>query len=266
LLGLPISEGTVDNLLERTAQKALPFYNTIRERVQQSHVVGSDETGSRFGGKKGWFHVWQTINLTFIVASLNRGYRTIKEYFSDGFPLTVYVSDCWAAQLKVTALAHQLCIAHLLRELRNFEDALACQWSLAMKLLLQDAIALKKQLQPQDYPEPTKAVTELEQRLSQLLQTDHRASHKKVQAFVKRLKKNRNSILTFLHHPKVPPDNNGSERAVRPVKVKTKVSGLFRTERGATRFAIIRSVVDTTIKNTNNVFDALTLLINLQPE
>jgi transposase len=263
---LPISEGTVDNLLERTAQKALPFYNTIRERVQQSHVVGSDETGSRFGGKKGWFHVWQTINLTFIVASLNRGYRTIKEYFSDGFPLTVYVSDCWAAQLKVTALAHQLCIAHLLRELRNFEDALACQWSLAMKLLLQDAIALKKQLQPQDYPEPTKAVTELEQRLSQLLQTDHRASHKKVQAFVKRLKKNRNSILTFLHHPKVPPDNNGSERAVRPVKVKTKVSGLFRTERGATRFAIIRSVVDTTIKNTNNVFDALTLLINLQPE
>jgi transposase len=150
LLGLPISEGTVDNLLERTAQKALPFYNTIRERVQQSHVVGSDETGSRFGGKKGWFHVWQTINLTFIVASLNRGYRTIKEYFSDGFPLTVYVSDCWAAQLKVAALAHQLCIAHLLRELRNFEDALSCQWSSAMKQLLQDAIALKKQLQPQD--------------------------------------------------------------------------------------------------------------------
>jgi transposase len=266
LFGLPISEGTVDNLLKRTAQKALPFYNTIRERVQQSNVVGSDETGSRFGGKKGWFHVWQTTSLTFIAASMNRGYRTIKEYFSDGFPLTVYVSDCWAAQLKVAALAHQLCIAHLLRELRNFEDALNCQWSRAMKQLLQDAIALKKQMRPQDYLAPRDAITKLEQRLSELLQTDHRTSHKKVQAFVKRLKKNRNSIFTFLHHPKVPPDNNGSERAVRNVKVKTKISGLFRTQQGATHFAIIRSVIDTTIKNTNNVFQALTLLINLQPE
>jgi transposase len=266
LFGLPISEGTVDNLLKRTAQKALPLYNTIRERVQQSNVVGSDETGSRFGGEKGWFHVWQTTSLTFIAASMNRGYQTIKEYFADGFPLTVYVSDCWAAQLKVAALAHQLCIAHLLRELRNFEDALACQWSSAMKQLLQDAIALKKQMQPGDYLTPTDAVIKIEQRLSELLQADHQTSHKKVQAFLKRLKKNRNSIFTFLHHPKVPPDNNGSERAVRNIKVKTKISGLFRTQVGATRFAIIRSVIDTTIKNTNNVFEALTLLTNSLPE
>lgn len=266
LFSLPISQGTVDNILKRTAQKALPLYNTIRERVQQSHIVGSDETGSRFAGKKGWFHVWQTTGLTFIVASMNRGYETIKEHFASGFPLTVYVSDCWAAQLKVKALAHQLCIAHLLRELRNFEDALSCQWSMAMKQLLQDAIALKKQMQPHDYLEPASEVTILEQRLSVLLQTDHRASHKKVKAFVRRLNKNRDSIFTFLHHPKVPPDNNGSERAVRNVKVKTKISGLFRTEQGAKHFAIIRSVIDTTIKNTNNVFDALSLLVNLQPE
>jgi len=265
LFGLPISEGTVDNMLKHTAQKALPHYEAIGARVQQSQVVGSDETGSRFGGKKGWFHVWQTTSLTFIVASMNRGYRTIKEYFADGFPLTVYVSDCWAAQLKVAALAHQLCIAHLLRELRNFEDALTCKWSSAMKQLMQDAIALKKQMQPHDYTAPTDAVIKLEQRLSELLQTDHRDSHKKVQAFARRLKKNRNSVFTFLHHPKVPPDNNGSERAVRNVKVKTKISGQFRTEDGAKRFAIIRSVIDTTIKNTNNVFEALTLLVNLQP-
>ena len=266
LFGLPISEGTVDNILKRTAQRALPLYDNIRERVQQSRVVGSDETGSRFGGKKGWFHVWQTNNLTFIVASMNRGYQTIKKYFADGFPLTVYVSDCWAAQLKVASFAHQLCIAHLLRELRNFEDALTCQWSSAMKKLLQDAILLKKQMQPQDYLVPANAVITLEQRLSVLLQADQRTSHKKVQAFARRLNKNKNSVFTFLHHPKVPPDNNGSERAVRNVKVKTKISGLFKTEDGATRFAIIRSVIDTAIKNTNNVFDALSILANLQPE
>jgi transposase len=266
LFGLPISQGSIDNLLERATQKALPMYNTIQQKIQQSQVVGSDETGASFGGKKGWFHTWQTTALTFIAASLNRGYKTIEQYFADGFPLAVYVSDCWAAQLKVVAFLHQLCIAHLLRELRNFEDALGCKWSIAMKHLLQDAIALKKQLTPQDYLQSCTAVNQIEERLTQLLQADHCTSHKKVQAFNKRLTKNKNSILTFLYHPKVPPDNNGSEQAIRNVKVKAKISGQFRSERGATRFAILRSVIDTTIKNTRNVFEALTLLINLEPE
>ena len=114
------------------AQKALPFYNTIQQKIQQSEVVGSDETGASCAGKKGWFHTWQTTALTFIAASMNRGYQTIEKYFPDGFPLSVYVSDCWAAQLKVVAFLHQLCIAHLLRELRNFQDALSCKWSIAL--------------------------------------------------------------------------------------------------------------------------------------
>jgi transposase len=266
LLGLHISEGSVDNLLEHAAQKAMPTYNNIQQKIQQSPVVGSDETGTSFGGKKGWFHTWQTTCLTFIVASSNRGYQTIKQYFADGFPLSIYVSDCWAAQLKVVAFLHQLCTAHLLRELHNFEDALGCKWSIAMKQLLQDAIALKKQLKAQDYLQTPATVIQLKERLTQLLQADHSTSHKKVQAFHKRLVKNKDSIFPFLCHPKVPPDNNGSERAIRNVKVKAKVSGQFRSERGATRFAILRSVIDTTIKNTQNVFEALTLLINLEPE
>jgi len=59
-------------------------------------------------------------------------------------PLFVCGSNCRAAQLKVTARLHQICTAHLLRELRNFKDALACKWSIAMKQLLKDAIVLKK--------------------------------------------------------------------------------------------------------------------------
>ncbi len=108
------------------------------------------------------------------------------------------------------------------------------------------------------------SVIEIEERLTELLQANHAASHKKVQAFSKRLIKNKDSILTFLYHAKVPPDNNASEQAIRNVKVKTKVSGHFRSEDGARRFAILRSVIDTTIKNTQNVFEALALLIKFE--
>jgi transposase len=265
LFRIPLSEGSIDNLLERSTQKALSVYEIIRQQLQGSKVVGSDETGCAIGGKKGWFHTWQNNTLTFIAASLNRGFKTIETYFNDGFVEAVYVSDCWAAQLKVTALRHQLCVVHLLRELSNFEDALSCIWSKNMKQLLQDAIVLKKQLSMTDYNEPPPTVAQFEARLENLLQQDYTTCHRKVKAFIKRLIKNKESILTFLYYQDVPPDNNGSERAVRNVKVKTKVSGLFRTENGAKRFAVLRSVIDTTIKNSQNVFQALVALENIVP-
>lgn len=76
---------------------------------------------------------------------------------------------------------------------------------------------------------------------------------KELFAFHKRMNKYKNYIFTFLYYPEVPPDNNGSERAIRNVKVKQKVSGQFKTQRGAEIYAIIRSVTDTCIKNGQNI-------------
>ncbi len=268
MFNLPISEGTVDNMLEDCMQKALPIYNQIQQELAQSEVVGSDETGCRIKGKKGWMHTWQNIYLTFIAASMNRGYATIEKYFPKGFIKATLVSDCWAAQLKTPALLHQLCLVHLIRELSNFIDALSCEWSKEMKLILQQAIALKHQLKEEDYAafgKKNPQVAILEDRLDKLLQADLTNQHNKVQAFQKRLINKRDSIFTFLYYPDVPADNNGSERAFRNVKVKTKVSGQFRTENGAKRFAVLRSVIDTTIKNSQNVYQALVALANLRP-
>ncbi len=61
----------------------------------------------------------------------------------------------------------------------------------------------------------------------------------------------------------MPFDNNGSERAIRNIKVKQKVSGGFRSDRGATIFAIIRSTIDTWIKRSADVFDMLKFSIDL---
>jgi len=63
-------------------------------------------------------------------------------------------------------------------------------------------------------------------------------------------------------YKEVPPDNNGSERAIRNVKVKMKISNQFKSFEFAQHYAVIRSVIDTTIKNSMNVLDALTNLAN----
>ncbi len=263
---LPISEGTIDNMLGNLTQKAQTVYKKIQQRVEQSPVVGSDETGIKINGKKGWLWAFQTPVLTFLVVSFSRGYETINNLFKNGFPISVYVTDCWAAQLKTSAKAHQICISHLLRELNNFMDALRCEWSVQMKQLLQSALSLKDQLEPNDYVNENENVILLEKQLDVLLQTGLADKHKKVQAFIKRLNKNRDAIFTFLHHPKVPPDNNASERAIRNAKVKMKVSNQFKVFAGAQRFAVLRSVIDTTIKNSQNVLQALCELAKFAAE
>ena len=84
--------------------------------------------------------------------------------------------------------------------------------------------------------------------------------HKEMVSFQKRIIKYRDHIFTFLYHPDVPPDNNGSERAIRNVKVKQKISGQFKILNAAENFAILRSIIDTAIKNNQNVVGALGII------
>jgi len=261
---LRLSQGSIDTFLKNLSRKGESVYEDIRKRIEQSEVVGSDETGCRVNGKKHWFHVWQTRLLTFIVSFATRGHKVIEEYFPGGFIQSFYVSDCWASQLKTLAKAHQLCMAHLLRELTNFAENLNSQWSAKMKRLFLGAIELKKKMTEENYLHPPEEVSKLNEELDELLEIDFSKFHAKEQAFIKRLIKHRQSIFTFLTYPNVPPDNNASERAIRNVKVKTKVSGQFRNAegKGADRYAKIRSVIDTTIKNGQDVYAALVSMAN----
>jgi len=150
--------------------------------------------------------------LTFIVSFASRGHKVIEKYFEGGFIHSFYVSDCWSSQLKVKAHKHQLCMAHLLRELTNFIENLNSEWSAKMKDLFMRAIELKNKMTENDYLNPPEDVAILNIELDELLETDYSKFHAKEQAFVKRLIKHRQSIFTFLTHRDVPPDNNASER------------------------------------------------------
>ena len=71
-------------------------------------------------------------------------------------------------------------------------------------------------------------------------------------------------LLTFLYHPLRFHRYNGSERAIRNVKVKQKISGQYKSVEGAKRFAILRSITDTAIKNGQNVLNSLLLIAELK--
>ena len=78
------------------------------------------------------------------------------------------------------------------------------------------------------------------------------------------MRRERQHLFTFLFLENVPGDNNASERAIRNVKVKQKISGQFKIEQAAQNFAQIRSVIDTIIKNGLNVLDGLALIAKFE--
>ena len=104
----------------------------------------------------------------------------------------------------------------------------------------------------------------MEEQLDDLLGRHVNTEHKKLLVFKERIVRYRNYLFPFLYQSEVPPDNNASEGAIRTYKVKQKVSGLFRSHNGAKNFAVIRSVIDTTIKNSRNVWTALAIIPTLE--
>jgi transposase len=77
----------------------------------------------------------------------------------------------------------------------------------------------------------------------------------------KRYGKVRNSLFTFLEHPDAPPDNNGSERELRPTATYRKVTGGFRSKWGADLFAGVRSVVGTAARRGLDAYQAIRVVL-----
>ncbi len=86
-----------------------------------------------------------------------------------------------------------------------------------------------------------------------------------------RMDQRRDEVLLFAHDLEVPFDNNQAERDLRMIKVQQKVSGCFRSERGARMFCSIRSYLSTTRKHGLYLMDSIKSAfagqsVNIAPE
>jgi len=84
-----------------------------------------------------------------------------------------------------------------------------------------------------------------------------RIAKSKPRNLLERLRDFADDLLRFFYDFKVPFDNNFSERDLRMMKVKLKISGCFRSLNGAQYFARIRSYIGTARKQGVNAFEAI---------
>ena len=264
---MSISEGSISNLLEKAAGKAKFVYHGIKEEIRASKVVGGDETSAKVNGKKWWVWVWQNGLNTYLKVTDNRASQTVEAEWSEGLPNAVLTTDRYAAQLKTISRGKQLCLAHLLRDVIYLREKERHWVSEEFEKFIKDVFREKKKIveKNQALERESEAARGLENRLNEMLkEVMVEETFPETAKFQKAMIKNRNNLLVCLYEKEVPADNNGSERAIRNVKVKQKVSGQFKS--GQESFCVLRSVIDTLLKRKLDVLTYLNQIMQIQPE
>ena len=256
--GITLSQGTIDNILKDVSDKSLGAYNEIRNRVEQSRVVGADETGENINGQLHWLWAWQTDKLTFIHSDKSRGKLAIDNQFKSVLSKSILVTDRHSSYFNMNVADHQICLAHILRELTFLTELDTQQtWSSELAELIRDAIHKRKTVLWENIDRNS-----ILDKFKNLLTICTDNLHQKMIALIKSLTKHKEFVFKFLFDPDVPYENNASERAVRNLKVKQKVSGMFKSHAGANTYCQIHSITQTAKKNNQNPFLAILAVAN----
>jgi transposase len=104
VMGLAVSVGGINNILKRLTQKALPYYEQIKERLYQSVFIGTDETGVKVNGQKDWMWTWQNDELTLLSTPITGVLKPLKIllskacliplYSTTGLPVILIATPC----------------------------------------------------------------------------------------------------------------------------------------------------------------------------
>ena len=266
LFGVSMSQGTISNILNRMRKRAQESYEKIRHSVEQSSVVGADETGVTVDGNNHWVWSFQTKLATYLAVNKSRAGTVVSDLFPNGFPESTLVSDRLALYFKVETKDHQVCLAHLLRNTTYISLYIPeIDWGNRMLCLLREAIHYRKENDvSQDKAEYFR--NKLDKLLSEDIEVQDDEKQKCLDTFRKGVAKHKEHIFTFLTSSEVPYDNNATERSLRPVKTKTKVSGQFKSIEGAKNYVTLQSIIQTAKKNGKNPLDALLALANYREE
>ena len=260
LTGAAPSVGFVHGMINRAAGLLTETHQRIRALITLAHAVCRDETPLRVGprqppaGKKKaerYLLVACTELYTHYLLG-DRSMATFTAFVVKDLTNSVIVHDRYqnydSAQLGT--LVHQLCCAHLLRDLADaaqvYPDAV---WPGQIADALRGLIHHATLARDQDLPTIAANIRgELLTRLHSgvlvgLSDTTSAATHpgqRKARLLLEVLRDRPDDVLRFAHDLTVPPTSNQAERDLRPSKIQQKISGRLTSEaRTQDRYTIL---------------------------
>jgi transposase len=241
--GFNVSPGGLTQAWKKLAATLKPIYDDIGEKLKSSAVLCADETGWRINGITHWLWCFTNSKWCYFVIDKARGSPVVKRVIGKIFE-GVLICDFWGAYNKISTLATQRCFYHLFTELEKVDKKnKSASWIAFRKKLgrlIMDAIRLegkKGNLAPAVF---NRRKTRLYTRLDKLIELPD--EDKDVKRLIKRLKRHRNEMFTFLEFNDVSPYNNHAEQQIRRPVITRKISQQNRSDQGAEAHAIFMSL------------------------
>lgn len=272
--GIQLSQGTLYNIGKTAYEKLESFKDRLKELLTYCLVVGFDETGFRVLATRIWLHSYSTDKYAYYEVHAKRGQEAMDDIGILPDFKGIAVHDFWKSYYTYCC-EHALCNAHILRDLIFIKERFEQPWAEELiRLLLKMKAAKEKAIEQGKscFSRPT--LQKYRDQYQQIIQkgfdlNPFKPPEKKSKGryakppprnLLNRLNDYKEDVLRFFTDFKVPFDNNFSERDIRMMKVKQKISGGFRSLKGAKYFARIRSYIMTARKQNVNPLQALTNL------
>jgi transposase len=208
VLGLSLSLGTIQKILDRASQAIAPHYEEIGNQARQAQVNHVDETSWRLKGALNWLWVMTNATVAFFMIHRQRSKGAFKELVKEWEG--ILVSDGYGIYTQWVGL-RQTCLAHLIR------DARALSESKNRELAKFGATALAELTRLCHMAHAPPTIGEWRAFYARFIRLTTRHTGKKDEAgkFTARLLREIDSLWLFLEKAGVSPTNNHAERMLR---------------------------------------------------
>ncbi|MBS3756932.1 MAG: IS66 family transposase [Desulfobacterales bacterium] len=250
VLGVPISLGAIQKVIDRASNAITPHYETIKDTARSHDINHVDETSWKNGGDLHWLWVMANTMVVFFMIHANRS----KEAFNQLIDMWngILISDDYGLYRKWVGL-RQTCLAHLIRtakglsERKNPELAACGKW--ARK-------ELQRLCKMANAPPTRGEWNAFFARLCRLI-AFYKDSESEAGKFVRRIEKEMDNLFVFLSENGVDPTNNYAERMLRFGVIWRKRSYGSNSDKGCRWVERILSVRHTCRLHKKSTFDII---------
>jgi transposase len=215
---LPLSLGAVADSCHKVSVALEPSYQDIEHKVQKHPTNHVDETGWKREGKLRWLWVATNPAASLFKVTNSRCGKSLQSLIGEDYMGIVH-SDRHKPYLKLEENRHQLCWAHLIRNLRGLAQRAGPAKEWAERCLLESEKLFKVwhrfKGEEVSRAELIELVEPIRAKFKSQLQAGTTLSDGKVKAFSREVLKLEERLYLFVKEPGVEPTNNAAEQALR---------------------------------------------------
>ncbi len=268
-----MSNGTIVNIIKTLSNKSSNIIEDIQTKVLNSNLMYTDATTSRCENRNMCVRNYSTDKYTLLKATKGKG----KKYIKETNILPIYTGNLVHDHETVMynyGNKHAECNVHISRYLKGRHDETKNSWSNDMKHFLCCLNEHKKQLQSINIENIDKEkLTNYSYRYDEILNNgfeqnklvSSKVYKKEELKLLNRLKKYKDNHLQFIFDFCMPFSNNLSERDLRHVKTKQKISGSFNSIQGLQNYLDIKSIIGTCKKQGLDYYNIIRNIFENEP-